>query len=528
MTDNYVTTNIDVGVTLRSLTNPNKVIHVRPGAAIKNLAFVSGGYRLKVISGYLKNVSLTPNKEGNLVPSGIFICSDAAGLCDDQLVPLEAIRDFDIPDYPEGFPSAADLVSLGNLNYQVTGSLIFKTNFDLAGVFWNGEKAPFEKLEKANVVNPEDKDNRWYTISSNILLGDMRDVNTLEVYSLLGGYVKRLINRIDFKPETSSGTGKDGKSAYEIAVANGFTGSETEWLVSLKGVSVRPLGKWVAGKEYVNNANYVDVVSHDGSSYMCMKTHTSGDEFTMDNWMVLAAKGDAAQADITIGENGNWFINGKDTMQPSVPKVVDNRITEVEKQIELINYKEIKITSFKSNVSVAEIGSTIKDVTLSWTTNKGPKEINLNGEALDVKATSKAITSANLTGNTTYMLTVKDEKGAKDTKSVVIDFLNGVYYGSSNVTDDGAIDSAFVKSLSNKVLSDSRVRTIQVTAGDKQYIYYCIPARLGTPTFAVGGFAGGFNLVKTFDFTNVSNHTESYNVYRSSHDNLGQTEVVIK
>lgn len=33
-----------------------------------------------------------------------------------------------------------------------------------------------------------------------------------------------------------SGTpGADGKSAYEIAVAQGFEGSETEWLVSLKG-----------------------------------------------------------------------------------------------------------------------------------------------------------------------------------------------------------------------------------------------------------------------------------------------------
>lgn len=35
---------------------------------------------------------------------------------------------------------------------------------------------------------------------------------------------------------TGSGTpGKDGASAYEIAVANGFEGSEVEWLESLKG-----------------------------------------------------------------------------------------------------------------------------------------------------------------------------------------------------------------------------------------------------------------------------------------------------
>lgn len=31
--------------------------------------------------------------------------------------------------------------------------------------------------------------------------------------------------------------GKDGKSAYELAVAGGFTGTEAEWLTSLKGAT---------------------------------------------------------------------------------------------------------------------------------------------------------------------------------------------------------------------------------------------------------------------------------------------------
>lgn len=31
-----------------------------------------------------------------------------------------------------------------------------------------------------------------------------------------------------------------GRSAYEIAVINGYIGSETEWLTSLKG----PIGRW--------------------------------------------------------------------------------------------------------------------------------------------------------------------------------------------------------------------------------------------------------------------------------------------
>lgn len=39
------------------------------------------------------------------------------------------------------------------------------------------------------------------------------------------------------KPHYSKeyGGGKDGKSAYDLAVDNGFTGSEEEWLASLKG-----------------------------------------------------------------------------------------------------------------------------------------------------------------------------------------------------------------------------------------------------------------------------------------------------
>ena len=36
------------------------------------------------------------------------------------------------------------------------------------------------------------------------------------------------------------GSGTAGKSAYEIAVDNGFVGTETEWLESLKGEQGEP------------------------------------------------------------------------------------------------------------------------------------------------------------------------------------------------------------------------------------------------------------------------------------------------
>lgn len=48
---------------------------------------------------------------------------------------------------------------------------------------------------------------------------------------------------------SGGGTGADGKSAYEIAVENGFVGTEQEWLESLKGDTpcIGSNGNWFIG-----------------------------------------------------------------------------------------------------------------------------------------------------------------------------------------------------------------------------------------------------------------------------------------
>ena len=59
------------------------------------------------------------------------------------------------------------------------------------------------------------------------------------LYSLLRTYVKQTI-------ETA---GVNGKSAYEIAIDNGFQGTEQEWLQSLQGKSphIGENGNWFVG-----------------------------------------------------------------------------------------------------------------------------------------------------------------------------------------------------------------------------------------------------------------------------------------
>lgn len=77
--------------------------------------------------------------------------------------------------------------------------------------------------------------------------------------------------------------GADGKSAYEIALANGYEGTETEWLASLKGAD---------GTNGKDGTNGVDGAT--GPAGADGKNGTDG---------------------ITphIGANGNWFIGDTDT-----------------------------------------------------------------------------------------------------------------------------------------------------------------------------------------------------------------------
>ena len=79
-----------------------------------------------------------------------------------------------------------------------------------------------------------------------------------------------------------------------------------------------------------------------------------------------------------------------------------------------------------------------------------------------------------------------------------------------------------------KQLSNSKNRTITVNAGAGEYIFYCVPSRLGACSFNVGGFDGGFSKVATVNFTNSDNYAENYDIYKSDNANLGNTNVTIK
>ena len=216
-----------------------------------------------------------------------------------------------------------------------------------------------------------------------------------------------------------------------------------------------------------------------------------------------------------------------DSQNPVQNRVIAAALREMRGAIDDLNYTAIAVSGFSVSPNQAEMGSSVTTVSLTWALNRAASEARLDGEVIALTGTSGTISRSglSLTANKTWTLTATDERGATASRSASLSFLNRIYWGAA--AEPETLGSAFVLSLASSALASSRGRTITLSAGTGQYIWYCVPARLGTPAFKVGGFDGGFTKVATFQHTNASGYTEAYDVYRSDNANLGNTSVVI-
>ena len=97
-----------------------------------------------------------------------------------------------------------------------------------------------------------------------VAMGDFELLDAQDVLVDIKGTPKRLQEAIDNGELGGGGSGTDGKSAYEIAVDNGFVGTETEWLESLKGEQGEA-GRSITGITTDENNNVI-VTFSDGST----------------------------------------------------------------------------------------------------------------------------------------------------------------------------------------------------------------------------------------------------------------------
>jgi hypothetical protein len=123
----------------------------------------------------------------------------------------------------------------------------------------------------------------------------------------------------------------------------------------------------------------------------------------------------------------------------------------------------------------------------------------------------------------TLTATARNGSGSSSVATTTFSFINNIYYGVSSLT---SLTSPDVIALTS-VLQNSKSYTFTITSGVGQYVYYAYPSRLGTATFTVGGFAGGFEPPVTLSVTNSNGYAENYYIYRSTNANLGTRNVVV-
>ena len=161
--------------------------------------------------------------------------------------------------------------------------------------------------------------------------------------------------------------GPQGLSAYQVAVNNGFSGSESEWIKSLKGADgkvpdISPISIELKKKGYWNDGTLTDVLSVLINNSIASKTPTAlaytepkkGDT-------VLKVSGESHYKVDANGENLTEIINGSaDLSIPSYDKadIIVNYYNMVDYKISTITIQGIKSQSFtdKNGITVSKEG----------------------------------------------------------------------------------------------------------------------------------------------------------------------------
>lgn len=242
------------------------------------------------------------------------------------------------------------------------------------------------------------------------------------------------------------------------------------------GTSLRNREAWTANTAYVNNSQYIDIVTNDGNLYMCKTSHTSETTFSDTNWTMVVQKGDKgdkgdigvtptiqagtatildANASPTVSATTsgdgttifNFGIPKGDTSEIEIPTFDDTVITYTT----LTNANTAAETTSNAIKSKVNIFTTLSNMKKSFSaivqglkilgTNVGAITgitSDLAGESETVAASIKAVNQLN--NNLSKITTISVTKGAKfQTGSAFAHVKNGVCYVTIELTPSAAV-----------------------------------------------------------------------------------------
>ena len=215
-------------------------------------------------------------------------------------------------------------------------------------------------------------------------------------------------------------------------------------MLTVAGVVMAEVDIYAAGEDAASAQN---LASFAFMVEVAPSVYPDAEIISSDYYSVLTAEIASVLAASTnppkIGENGNWY-----TWDKSSEKYVDTGVSatvtpvpiataEVAGKVKpssdfdiaadgtLSLYKEITLSASVSP-STVEQGTVVATVTVSWSTNKPPAAVTVDGVSVDVSDTSKQLTEQSITSDRTFVVVASDARKSV-TKSPGIRFLRYVY-----------------------------------------------------------------------------------------------------
>lgn len=262
------------------------------------------------------------------------------------------------------------------------------------------------------------------------------------------------------KPDGTGGLYDKTEGGQSVTVSGStVTAPVATQMLTVEGVVMAEVDIYAAGEDAASAQN---LASFAFMVEVAPSVYPDAEIISSDYYNVLTAEIASVLAANThppkIGENGNWYTwdqtkgeyvdSGTPAKPEEVPiatatvpgKVMPSSDFDIAADGTLSLYKEITLSASVSP-STVEQGTVVATVTVSWSTNKTPAAVTVDGVSVDVSDTSKQLTEQSITSDRTFVVVASDARKSV-TKSPGIRFLRYVYskIGSPDAAPTAASD----------------------------------------------------------------------------------------
>ena len=315
----------------------------------------------------------------------------------------------------------------------------------------------------------------------------------------------------------------DGKSSYDLWLAAGNTGTEAQFLASLKGED-GPKGDAFTYADFTPEQLSALKGADGVSPIITENVNNTDDIYRLD---ITTDTGTIITPNLKGGESGGSEVFDRTDLTAvtvgglnSGSSVKNKTTKEVLESILFPYQKPIISFSISPNTMVYENGTTVSSIKFTISATKKSDSIQsikvYDGSTLLTTITSGVASggtftytySCNITSNTTLKVEVSDGiSTASATKNITFGYKS--YYGF--VADGTTVNETVIKALQNNVLKTSKALNYTGINCTDSKIVYAYPQNQGLLSSILDG--SGFDYIDSYDYTNITIDGVNYNVY---------------